>query len=109
MTMRKTAPTLVMRAGLPDHAPFPSHRSQGDCGLRLDELTQLKADDVRRSGRQAYVKVLGKRGRTRDVPVPSSLLRRLDRLIESRPDERDSDGIFVTYRRNNDTYTRSRG
>lgn len=70
-----------------------------DCGLRLDELTRLEAKDIVRSGRQAHLRVLGKRGRVRDVPIPPSLLRRLDRYIESRPDERNSDRIFLTQRR----------
>lgn len=72
----------------------------GDCGLRLDELTRLKASDIIRSGRQAHFRVLGKRSRLRDVPIPPSLLRRMERLIEARPEERSSDGLFLTYRRN---------
>ncbi len=70
-----------------------------DCGLRLDELTRLQAKDVVRSARQAHLRVLGKRGRMRDVPIPPSLLRRLDRFIESRPEERGSDHIFLTHRK----------
>src|SRR5205823_3671845 len=31
-----------------------------DCGLRLNELTGLKATDIVRSGRQAHARVLGK-------------------------------------------------
>jgi integrase/recombinase XerD len=76
-----------------------------DCGLRLDELTKLKATDVVRSGREAHLRVLGKRGRIRDVPVAPSLLRRLDRLIESRPRDRDSDGVFIGHRRRDGVYT----
>jgi integrase len=76
-----------------------------DCGLRLDELTKLEAKDIVRSGRQAHLRVLGKRGRMRDVPIPPSLLRRVDRLIESRPADRDTDGIFVGHRRRNGVYT----
>jgi len=71
----------------------------GDCGLRLDELTRLTAGDVMRSGRQAHLRVHGKHGRIRDVPVPPSLLRRLDRFIDGRPEERDSNAIFLTLRR----------
>ncbi len=71
----------------------------GDCGLRLDELTRLEAKDIIRSGRQAHMRVLGKRGRARDVPIPPSLLRRMDRFIDSRPEERTSDHIFLTHRR----------
>jgi site-specific recombinase XerD len=36
----------------------------------------------------------------RDVPIPPTLLRRLDRFIDARPEERSSDGIFLTHRRN---------
>lgn len=70
-----------------------------DCGLRLDELTRLTAGDLIRSGRQVHVRVHGKRDRIRDVPVPPSLARRLDRLIADRPEERSSDAIFLTSRR----------
>lgn len=71
----------------------------GDCGLRLNELTQLRPADVVRSGRQAHLRVMGKRRRVRDVPVPPTLVRRLDRFIESRPEERTADAIFLTLRR----------
>lgn len=71
----------------------------GDCGLRRDELTQLRPEDVVRSGRQAYLRVLGKRSRIRDVPLPPTLLRRLERLIASRPAERTEDRIFLSLRR----------
>jgi integrase/recombinase XerD len=70
-----------------------------DCGLRLDELTRLAVHDIIRSGRQAHFRVLGKRGRLRDVPIPPSLLRRLERFIEARPEELTSDRIFLTHRR----------
>jgi integrase len=71
----------------------------GDCGLRLDELTRLKPEDVVRGSRQAHLRVLGKRGRIRDVPLPPSLLRRLDRFIDARSDEREVEGIFYGHRR----------
>lgn len=70
-----------------------------DCGLRLEELTRLKAGDIIRGGRKAYLRVHGKRDRVRDVPVPPNVLRRLDRLIERRPEERSSDAIFLSHRR----------
>jgi integrase/recombinase XerD len=73
-------------------------RTFGDCGLRLQELTRLQARDIVRSGRQAHLRVLGKRDRIRDVPIPPQLLRRLDRLIASRPAERSTDHIFLTSR-----------
>jgi integrase/recombinase XerD len=78
----------------------------GDCGLRLDELTRLEAKDIVRSGRQAHLRVLGKRSRIRDVPIPPSLLRRLDRFAEARPDDRDSDAMFLGCRRRVGIYTR---
>jgi integrase len=42
----------------------------GDCGLRLEELMQLRPGDITRSGRQAHLRVLGKGSRVRDVPIP---------------------------------------
>src|SRR5205823_2720106 len=59
----------------------------GDCGLRLEGLTQLRPQDIVRSGRQAHMRVLGKGSRVRDVPIPPQLLRRLERFIESRPED----------------------
>ena len=41
----------------------------GDCGLRLDELTQLTPRSIIRSGRQAHLRVVGKGSRLRDVPL----------------------------------------
>jgi integrase/recombinase XerD len=70
-----------------------------DCGLRLEELTRLTAGDLIRGGRQAHLRVHGKRARIRDVPVPPSLIRRLERLIAGRPGERSSDAIFLAERR----------
>lgn len=78
----------------------------GDCGLRLDELTRLEAKDIVRSGRQAHFRVMGKRSRIRDVPIPPSLLRRLDRFADARPDDRDSDALFLGCRRRVGIYTR---
>jgi integrase/recombinase XerD len=84
---------------------MPSERDKliirvfADCGLRLEELTRLKAGDLIRGGRQAHFRVHGKRDRIRDVPVPPNVLRRLDRLIAGRPEERSSDAIFLSHRR----------
>jgi integrase/recombinase XerD len=74
-------------------------RILGDCGLRLDELANLTPADIVRTGRQGFLRVLGKRSRVRDVPVPPQLLRRIERHIASRPDERSSDRIFLSLRR----------
>jgi integrase/recombinase XerD len=70
-----------------------------DCGLRLKELKGLQASDVIRADRQAYVQVLGKGDRVRAVPVAPTLLRRLEKLIERRPEPRSSDAVFVAFRR----------
>ena len=70
-----------------------------DCGLRLDELTRLTPSDIVRSGRQAHLRVHGKRDRIRDVPILPLLLRRLERHIETRPTERSADRIFLSARR----------
>jgi site-specific recombinase XerD len=72
----------------------------GDCGLRLNELTMLAPSDViRSSGRQTFLRVLGKGGRIRDVPIPPLLLRRLERLIDARSMDRSGDQIFLALRR----------
>jgi integrase/recombinase XerD len=71
----------------------------GDCGLRLDELTQLTPADIVRSARQAHLRVLGKGSRVRGVPVPPQLLRRLERHIDGRPVDRSADRIFLASRR----------
>lgn len=75
-----------------------------DCGLRLDELTRLESGDIVRNARQAYLHVLGKRGREREVPLPPSLLRRLTRLVEGRPEERVSERVFLSSRRRDGIY-----
>jgi len=93
-------------------AAMPTERDRliirifADCGLRLDELAGLDAKDIVRSARQAHFRVLGKRSRLRDVPIPPSLLRRLDRLVEARPIERDSDALFLSSRKSFGTYVR---
>jgi site-specific recombinase XerD len=71
----------------------------GDCGLRIAELTQLTPTNIVRSGRQAYLRVLGKGNRMRDVPVPPQVLRRLERHIDGRPFDRSSDRVFLSHRR----------
>lgn len=70
-----------------------------DCGLRLDELTKLRASDIVRSGRVAFLRVLGKRSRVRDVPVMPQLLRRLERLAERGQGAHSSGRLFFSLRR----------
>ncbi len=69
-----------------------------DCGLRLNELTQLNAGDIIKVYGRHYLRVLGKRDRTRDVPIPVELLHRLERHIAERPQDRISDAIFLAQR-----------
>jgi integrase len=75
-------------------------RILGDCGLRLWELTQLTPNAIIRSGRQAHIRVLGKGGRLRDVPLPPQLLRRLERYIDGRSTDRTEDRLWLSLRRN---------
>jgi integrase/recombinase XerD len=83
---------------------MPSERDKliirifADCGLRLNELTQLNADDIIKVYGKHYLRVLGKRDRTRDVPIPLELLHRLERHIAKRPKDRISEAIFLAYR-----------
>ena len=74
-------------------------RILGDCGLRLWELTQLSPNAIVRSGRQAHLRVIGKGGRVRDVPLPPQLLRRLERHIEGRSLDRSEDRLWLSLRR----------
>jgi integrase/recombinase XerD len=69
-----------------------------DCGLRLEELTQLNAEDIVKLYGKDYLRVLGKRDRTRDVPLPGPLLRRVERHLARRPQKRISDAIFISHR-----------
>ena len=64
-----------------------------------EELTRLDAGDLIRGGRQVHLRVHGKRDRIRDVPLPPNLVRRVERLIASRPVGRTSDAIFLSHRR----------
>lgn len=88
---------------LENAAPFERDkiiiRIFGDCGLRLNELTPLTPKDIVRSARQAHLRVLGKGGRMREVPIPPLVLRRLERLISGRPLDRTEDRIFLALRR----------
>jgi len=75
-------------------------RILGDCGLRAAELCGLRTDDVFRRDRQAYLRVHGKGDKERLVPVPPTLLRRLDRYVRTvRPLEAHSNHLFVGLRR----------
>lgn len=69
-----------------------------DCGLRLSEVLQLESTHLVRSGRISALDVEGKGGRQRRVPLLPGLARRVERLIESRPEQRDCDRVFLSLR-----------
>lgn len=74
-------------------------RLLADTGMRVGELCGLRGDDVVRRGREAYLKVRGKGGRERLVPLPPTLLRRLERHQRGRPIDTSSDRLFLANRR----------
>ncbi len=75
-------------------------RILGDCGLRSYELASLRPDQIIRHDRQANLHIHGKGERDRFVPLPPSLLRRLDRYLRAgRPRDAQCNEIFVSLRR----------
>jgi len=71
-----------------------------DCGRRLSELLGRGEDNIVRSGgRAAQLKVQGKGGRERPVPIVPVLLRRLERFQGHLPQPRSCDRLFVPLRR----------
>lgn len=89
----------AMEAAAPAERDKIIIRLFADCGLRLSELMALKVGSIVRSGRQAMLAVEGKGDRQRRVPVPPSLLRRLERYIAGLPKDRRSDRLFFSLRR----------
>lgn len=75
-------------------------RILGDCGLRAAELCGLSVDDLRRRDRQAFLHVLGKGEREREVPVPPGLVRRIERYLrDTRPADSRHANLFLSLRR----------
>ncbi len=75
-------------------------RLLGDCGLRSSELLSLRPDQIIRRDRQANLHIHGKGERDRFVPLPPTLLRRIDRYLRAeRPKDAACDDIFVSLRR----------
>lgn len=71
-------------------------RLLGDCGLRSYELASLSPQQIIRHDRQANLHIHGKGERDRFVPLPPSLLRRLERYMRAgRPKDARCDEIFV--------------
>ena len=75
-------------------------RILADTGIRVTELTSLTKTDLLERDRKAYLRVLGKGDKERDVPIMPQLGRRLRRHAErGRPRGTASDRIFVSLRR----------
>jgi integrase/recombinase XerD len=58
-------------------------RVLADGGLRVGELVALRCDDILHRDREAFLRVQGKGGKHRLVPVAPSLARRLERYMRS--------------------------
>jgi len=79
-------------------------RVLADAGIRVTELTSLRTTDLLERDRRAYLRVLGKGDKQRDVPIMPQLGRRLRRHVErGRPRGTTSDRIFVGLRRSRRT------
>lgn len=74
-------------------------RLLADTGLRAGELCGLRIDDLIRHDRGALLRVRGKGGKERLVPLRPELARRIDRFIKSRPAKSRSDRLFLSLRR----------
>jgi integrase len=75
-------------------------RTLGDTGIRVGELVALRPPDLQVQGRNQYLKIRGKGSRERLVPLPPALYRRLRRYADrSRPDDTNSDRLFLALRR----------
>lgn len=75
-------------------------RVLADTGIRVTEMTGLRATDLIERDRKAYLRVRGKGDKERDVPVMPQLGRRLRRHIErGRPRGTPSDRVFLSLRR----------
>jgi len=90
-------------AAMEDAAPYERDkliiRVLADTGLRAGELCGLRAEDLMRSDRRAYLKVQGKGLQERLVPLPPALVRRIDRYQRTRPADADTDRLFIGVRR----------
>lgn len=75
-------------------------RTLADTGIRVGELVALRPSDLQVQGRNQYLKIRGKGSRERLVPLPPALYRRLRRYADrSRPDDTNSDRLFLALRR----------
>lgn len=89
----------AMEAAAPTERDKLIVRILGDCGLRAGEVVRLRIGDVLRPENRGQFHVRGKGDRERRVPVPPSLLRRIDRYLSSRKVDSETEPIFVSLRR----------
>lgn len=71
-------------------------RVLADTGLRIGELRRLRVTDLVAQGRERYLRVRGKGGRDRLVPITPGLHMRLDRHIRRGRPTCNADALFVT-------------
>lgn len=75
-------------------------RTLADTGIRLDELLTTRLDSLRGRGQEHYLRVMGKGGKERDVPITKVLHGRLKRFAErTRPADAMTERLFVGLRR----------
>lgn len=74
-------------------------RLLADTGIRVGELIKLTTGDLVESGRDRFLKIEGKGGRDRLVPIAPRIHARLDRYIRRTRPHASSDRIFVGLRR----------
>lgn len=71
-----------------------------ECGVRAGELCSLApADVIEAERRRSYLRVRGKGGRDRMVPLPPRLHRQIERYLRHRPTDAPPDRLFVGSRR----------
>jgi integrase/recombinase XerD len=75
-------------------------RVLADTGMRASELLGLRTGDLVERGGKAYLRVIGKGDKQREVPLPPGLQRRLRKFItRGRPKDAVTDRIFLGLRR----------
>src|SRR5215469_1759539 len=74
-------------------------RVPADTGIRVGELVKLSTGDLVEAGRDRFLKIEGKGGRDRLVPIAPWVHQRLDRYIRRTRPDAGSDRIFVGLRR----------
>lgn len=70
-----------------------------DTAIRVGELIKLRVDDLIEAGRNDFLKIEGKGGRDRLVPIAPRIHQRLERYIRRTRPGASSDRVFVGLRR----------